>query len=243
MRRRALWGAAALGLVAIGGVIPNSALSDVVAAEFGAPTDRYGHGILGDAIEFGSLIVTVDTAGTQQQITVTLPQTHVFEDTIPRLIDIDGDGNQEVMVIETEISLGARLAIYDENGQLKAATPHIGRTHRWLAPIGAADLDGDGNVEVAYIDRPHLAKTLRVWRYIDGALVSVADLAGLTNHSIGEADIGGGLRDCDGVIEMITASADWRRVIATKLVGNKLTTRDMGPHLGRASLTNAMTCQ
>jgi hypothetical protein len=48
--------------------------------------------------------------------------------------------------------------------RLLAATPHIGSANRWLAPIGAADLDGDGRVEIAYVDRPHLARTLRIWR-------------------------------------------------------------------------------
>ena len=38
-----------------------------------------------------------------------------------------------------------------------------------LAPLGAADLDGDGKIELAYIDRPHLAKILRIWRFDDGA--------------------------------------------------------------------------
>ena len=43
---------------------------------------------------------------------------------------------------------GARLAIYDETG-LVSATPYIGRSNRWLAPLGAGDLDGDGNIELA----------------------------------------------------------------------------------------------
>jgi hypothetical protein len=239
MMKRALWGAVVCGLLVSGAAMARLAFVDVISANYAEPTDRYGHGILGDAIEFGALVMDV-TGG--RQVTVRLPETHVFEDVAPRIVDIDSDGMHEVMVVETEIARGARLAVYDGFGQLKAATPYIGRTHRWLAPIGAADLDGDGLIEVAYIDRPHLAKTLRIWRFVDGALQPVADLAGLTNHRIGEADIGGGLRDCDGVIEMITASADWTRVIATRLADNTLTTRDMGPHRGRASLNAAMTC-
>jgi hypothetical protein len=45
-----------------------------------------------------------------------------------------------------------------------ASTPWIGQRFRWLAPVAAADLDGDGAMELAYVDRPHLARTLRVWR-------------------------------------------------------------------------------
>jgi hypothetical protein len=210
----------------------------ILSAEYAAPTDRYAHGILGDAIEWGALQMTTD-AGAR---VVTLPTSRVFEDVAPRLVDLDGDGSPEVVVVETLASEGAQLAIYDETGKI-AATPHIGRTNRWLAPIGAADLDGDGLIEIAYIDRPHLAKTLRVWRFSDGALEPVADLAGLTNHRIGESDIGGGIRDCGAGPEMITASADWTKVIATVLVNGVLTAREIGTHVDRASFATALACE
>lgn len=208
----------------------------ITAARYSEPTTRYDHGVLGDAVEWGAL--EMDVAG--REITLRLPETHVFEDIAPRLVTLP-DGDVVVMTVETSIAQGARLALYDENGVV-AATPYIGQTNRWLAPIGAADLDGDGAIEVAYIDRPHLARILRVWRYADGALTFVAQTPGLTNHRIGESDIGGGLRDCNGVIEMITANADWTRVMATRLVDGTLVSRDMGPHRGRADLTAAQRC-
>lgn len=209
----------------------------IVSADYAAPTDRYAHGILGDAIEWGRLQITTDT-GVRN---FTLPQDRVFEDVAPRLADVDGDGTPEVVVVETLATAGAQLAVYDETGKI-AATPHIGRTNRWLAPIGIADLDGDGLVEIAYIDRPHLAKTLRVWRYVNGELQPIADLPGLTNHRIGERDIGGGIRNCGDGPEMITASADWSRVKATVLSNGQLTTRDIGRHLDRGSFATALAC-
>ena len=209
----------------------------VVSAQYSAPTDRYAHGILGDAIEWGTLEITTDTGLRRFE----LPQDRVFEDVAPRLADLDSDGAPEVIVVETLNTAGAQLAVYDATGKI-AATPHIGRTNRWLAPIGAADLDGDGAIEIAYIDRPHLAKTLRVWRFEDGALVPVADLGGLTNHRIGEADIGGGIRDCGNGPEMITASADWSRVMATQLSEGQLRTRALGRHVDRGSFATALAC-
>jgi hypothetical protein len=210
----------------------------VISAQYADPTDRYAHGILGDAIEWGTLeVVTAD--GVRRFV---LPASRVFEDVAPRVVDLDMDGTPEVVVVETLNSQGAQLAVYDATGKI-TATPHIGRTNRWLAPIGAADLDGDGTVEIAYIDRPHLAKTLRVWRYENGALAPVADLEGLTNHRIGEADIGGGIRDCGAGPEMITASADWTRVMATTLSDGTLQTRVLGEHIDRSSFAAAMDCQ
>nr|WP_232204262.1 VCBS repeat-containing protein [Roseobacter sp. CCS2] len=220
-------------------VMATSACAEtIVSAEYSMPTDRYAHGILGDAIEWGTLEVTTDT-GLRRFV---LSPDRVFEDVSPRLADVDSDGTPEVIVVETLNSAGAQLAIYDETGKI-AATPHIGRTNRWLAPIGVADLDGDGFVEIAYIDRPHLAKTLRVWRFVDGALEPVADLPGLTNHRIGERDIGGGIRDCGQGPEMITASADWTTVMATTLTDGQLQTRAIGTHIDRGSFTTALACR
>ena len=210
----------------------------IVSAQYDAPTDRYAHGILGDAIEWGELQITTDL-GVRSFV---LPQDRVFEDVAPRLADLDGDGTAEVVVVETLNREGAQLAVYDETGKI-AATPHIGRTNRWLAPIGVADLDGDGIIEVAYIDRPHLAKTLRVWRFVDGALEPVAELTGLTNHRIGENDIGGGIRDCGQGPEMITASADWTKVMATTLTNGQLTSRAIGTHVNRSSFATALACE
>ena len=209
-------------------------------ARYADPTLRYSHGVLGDAIEHGTLELQYGWAA--QPIRIILPDTQVFEDTAPRMIDVDLDGRREAIVVESHQSQGARLAIYDGAG-LVAATPYIGTRFRWLAPTGAADLDGDGFIEIGYIDRPHLAKTLRIWRFRDGALEPVASLPGLTNHRIGEPDIGGGLRDCGDGPEMITASANWARVIASKLVDDKIVTRDLGAHQGRASLNKALACE
>ncbi len=211
----------------------------VTSARYSDPTTRYDHGILGDAIEWGALEMTTDQG---RRLRVSLPETRVFEDTEPRVVDVDGDGQPEVIVVETDIARGARLAIYGPEG-LIAATPHIGATHRWLAPIGAADLDGDGAIEIAYIDRPHLAKTLRLWRFQNGKLSHVADLPGYTNHRIGEDTIAGGIRTCAGTPEMIVADANWQQIHAITYQNGGLQTRVLGPHQDRGSFAAAMACK
>jgi len=227
-------GAALLALMAT-----YAAAEPITAARFTDPTERYAHGILGDALEWGGLKLTL-ADGTALQFT--LPRDHVFEDTAPRLADVTGDGSPEVIVVETDVNKGAGLAIYGAKGKL-AETPHIGQSNRWLAPIGAADLDGDGMVEIAYIDRPHLARVLRVWRYKDGALRDVARLDGLTNHRIGERAISGGIRDCGDGPEMIVSDADWARIVAVRFEGGALTPTDIGPQNGPESFAAALACE
>lgn len=217
---------------------------DIRWAGFSNATTRYDHGVLGDAVEAGGLRAMGGVLG-PCELQVFLPEDSVFEDIAPRIADLDGDGRNEIIVVESHRSLGAALAVYGiRGGALKkiAATPNIGRSHRWLAPVGAADLDGDGAVEIAYVDRPHLAKTLRIWRYAGGRFVHVADRAGLSNHKIGWAFIPGGIRACNGRPEIILANDDWSRVKAASLRDGRIALRDIGPYAGPESLDAALRC-
>jgi hypothetical protein len=209
-----------------------------MSAAYEAPTGRYPHAVLGDALEWGAMRMRLADG---RDLRVVLPEVRVFEDVSPRVVDVDLDGDGEVVVVESDQALGARLAIYDETGLL-VATPFIGQRYRWLAPIGAIDLDGDGRVEIAYIDRPHLARILRIWRYEDGTLREVASAAGFTNHRIGDPDIAGGIRTCGGVPEIVVADADWRRIVGIRLDG-RLAARDLGAHRGRHSFEDALACR
>ena len=216
-----------------------SAGAGVAEARYSEPTTRYAHGILGDIIEFGALEIVTDA---DKAIIMRLPETRVFVDLEPRLYDVDLDGSAEVVVVESSMFQGARLAIYDETG-LVSATPYIGRSNRFLAPLGAGDLDGDGNIELAYIDRPHLAKTLRIWRFEDGALRHVVDQAGLTNHRVGEDFISGGILICgDDAPRIVTANANWSRIMISQLDGSKVTTKDAGPFSKAGLRQRATTC-
>lgn len=232
--RRAL-----LTLCTLSALFAGPVAAEIKSARFTEPTTRYAHGVLGDAIEYGALELRLRGGKT---VTITLPESSVFEDLAPRLFDVTGDGKLEAIVVESSQTGGGRLAVYNEKG-LVLATPHIGQRNRWLAPVGAADMDDDGHVEIAYIDRPHLAKTLRVWRFKDGDLTQVANSKGLTNHRIGEDFISGGLRDCGDGVEMITVDSSWQNVVATRFDGKGLKSRKLGAFKGQASLRAALDCK
>ncbi|NJS40208.1 MAG: VCBS repeat-containing protein [Rhodobacteraceae bacterium] len=192
----------------------------VIAAELTLPTDHYAHAVLGDALEWGGLALTVDTCPPcadrrLMALTITLPPDRVFEDITARVVDVTGDGLAEVVVVETHLQNGASLAVYDAYGR-RIATPFIGQSNRWLAPAGVADFDGDGRVEIAYIDRPHLLKDLVFVRLEGDRLVETLRLPGLTNHRIGDDFISGGLRDCGQGPELILASPDWTRLMRVR---------------------------
>ena len=231
------------GVVAlVMGLASHAMAQEIVSARYDGPTTRYPHGVLGDDIEYDTLVVRLSDG---REISARWAQDIVFEDLSPRVVDVDGDGAPEVVVVESHETQGARLAIWGiRDGALAqiAATPHIGTRFRWLAPVAVADLDGDGLVELAYVDRPHLAKVLRVWRYgADGALTQVASVEGMTNHRIGWDYIAGGLRNCGQGPEMVLADAGWTDVVAVRLADGGLAQQVLGAYSPEA-LERALGC-
>ncbi|MGB3316163.1 MAG: VCBS repeat-containing protein [Albidovulum sp.] len=237
--RRALW-PGVLWLVLLAPL--STGARDIDWARYEGPTGRYPHGALGDTIEHTTLMVRTDGGHT---LGIRLPDDLVFEDTAPRIVDLDGDGTPEIIVVESHQQKGARLAVWALDGKTltrRAATPFIGRRFRWLAPIGAADLDGDGRVEIAYVETPHLGKTLKIVRLEGTRLVPVAEAQGLTNHRIGDAFIQGRIATCNGRPTILTAKADWSRILGTILANGKLTSRDFARYRGADSFSSIVGC-
>lgn len=217
--------------------------SGIQSAWYDKGTDRYAHGVLGDAIEPSMLVVSDENGCTQS---VVLDQEHVFEDLAPRLANINAVAGNEVITVRSHKKLGAQIAIYQLSGnkiKLLASTPYIGTSNRWLAPVGIADFNNDGDMDIAYIDRPHLAKILRVWSYQNGRLQQIANNSGYSNHRIGEDFISGGLKNCNDKLTMVTADGSWSRILETTLNGNQLISKDIGTFAGPDSLRTALLCE
>ncbi len=180
----------------------------------GSPTG-YDHAILGATPEWASVAFFPAARGIALGLSPwALGFKHGFiEDIRPVLADVTGDGQAEILVVQTDLSLGARLIVLGLDGAVLAATDFIGQRHRWLAIVGVGDLDGDGGVEIGYVDRPHLRRELVLLRYREGRLEQLARLGDLTNHRIGDRSVSGGARQCAGRDSLVLASGDWRRVI------------------------------
>lgn len=163
-------------------------LDNRVYAQYAKPTEKYGHGILGDKIEAEQLVVVVDSVFYE----LTLPREFVFEDISPRLYDVDGDAELEFITIRTNVSQGASIAIYkiiDEQLVEYAYVPEIGTAYRWLNIVAINDLDNDGFVELVWIQTPHIGGILKVAKITAGTLHVLDEKVQYSNHAIGERNL------------------------------------------------------
>lgn len=201
------------------GALPDSKMAvgqlDIARAWLTEPTDRYEHGILGDKIEAGSLVI--ETRDGKQQ-TVKLKADAVFEDLQPRIVDLDGDGHEEVVVVKSYLKRGSALAVIGERKgkyDIVAETPPLGAPHRWLNPVGFANFTGSGKTEIALVRQPHVVGALEIWSYSEGRLQKIADTADTSNHIIGTRALDMAAVtdfDGDGIADIAIPSLDRSRL-------------------------------
>ena len=162
-------------------------------------TDRYQHGVLGDRLEAAALRIRRRNGA---EFVLAAGNDAVFEDLTPRLADLDGNGEDEIIVVKSYLDRGAALAVIGLRAgglEILDETPPIGRRNRWLNPVGAADFDGDGRMEIAYVETPHIGGRLMIWEWHRGALRREHALTGFSNHAIGSTELGlSAIVDVDG---------------------------------------------
>ncbi len=159
-----------------------------IFASYTNPTERYGHGILGDKIEGGQLVI----ASEENTYELNLPDNYVFEDIRPRMYDVDGDGQLEFITIRSDVNKGAGIVIYKiivDQLIEHARVLEIGSQNRWLNIVAIDDLDNDGIVEIAWIQTPHIGGILKVAKIQSGILNVISETSLYSNHAIGKTNL------------------------------------------------------
>jgi hypothetical protein len=192
-----------------------TAKRNITAAWFNQPTRRYAHGVLGDAVEAGGLAARLADG---RVVSLELDEQSVFEDRVPRLVDLNGDGKDEILAVRSYLDSGAALAVIaPANGKLAivAEAASIGMPNRWLNPVGVSDFDGDGRNEAAVVITPHIGGTLQLYEWRGDRLVADHGAFGFSNHAMGARQLGlAAIADmnADGLPEIILPD-DTRRAL------------------------------
>ncbi len=210
-------------------ILPDGVISfgegSIRAAWLIGPTNRYAHGVLGDAIEASGLSVQTEDG---RVLTLKLPANEVFEDRIPRLIDLNGDGQTEILLVKSHSSLGSRLTLLGEvDGALVtlAEGDPIGRAYRWLNPIGVGDFNGDRRPEIAHVETPHIGGFLVLSQWEGNRLVTFNRVEGFSNHRIGSPELGlSAIMDVnrDGVSDIVVPDNSRTRLRAVTFAGGPM---------------------
>ena len=112
-------------------------------------------------------------------------------------------------MVKSYQTTGAALALVaavDGTLAVIAEGDPIGRPYRWLNPIGVGDFDGDGRIETAHVETPHIGGTLVLSRLERERLVSVRRVGGFSNHRMGSRELGLSVvldADGDGVPDLV----------------------------------------
>ena len=197
------------------GFIAIAKAGDISSAWYGQPTERYDHDALGDAIEGGSLVVKAEG---RQRLELVLPENQVFEDSTPRIHDLDGDGRNEVITIRSSQTGGSAVVLYGiRDGELAelGASSENGSPNRWINIAGIID-NGNGTAMVYAIRTPHTGGRLFSVDFADGKVSeSGTIMTDVSNHVAGSRELGlsaTGDMNGDGKDDLVLLSQDRTRL-------------------------------
>lgn len=178
----------------------------------GPDSQRYRHGVLGDAVE-ATRVLWLERHGLDVLRALELPPPHVFEDIAPRPVALPGRAGATGLLTVRAGPDGGQLALVSADPsrsahlQLESLGEPVGGFHRWLAPTT------DGH-RIAAVHTPHIRGVLHVYHLHGPALARRRLLADVSTHALGsrETDLAVWLQG-----RLVLPSQDRRRLWSVNL--------------------------
>jgi len=179
------------------------------------PTERYSHGVLGDSLEATGITLVQTSPEVSILNTIPVPAADVIEGLYPTWVDMNLDGQLEIIVTLSNAQDGARMVAFHEDGSIAAEGPAIGTGYRWRHQLMSAPFGEAGKTLLAVIRTPHIGGVLEFYRLNGDKLEIVAEIPGLSSHSIGSRNlftVQAGDFDRDGQVELLAPDQSHTRL-------------------------------
>jgi hypothetical protein len=113
----------------------------------------------------------------------------VIEGLAPIWTDLNGDNLPEIIVTQSDLTEGVRLAIFQDDGEIFATGPSIGIGYRWRHTLAVSPFGPDGELELAVVGAPHIGGVVEFYALSGEALSKNAELPGYSRHTIGSCKL------------------------------------------------------
>ena len=170
------------------------------------PTNRYDHAVLGDDIEAAGIILVEARPEVRIVSSIPISGLTVIEGIAPIWTDWDEDGEREIIVTLSDLDQGARIVLYNEEGERVAAGPAIGNGYRWRHQIAVAPFGPNGEMELVDVLTPHIGGVVEFYQWVGDKLDIVAQIPGFTSHIMGSRNLDMAAAadfDGDGRVELL----------------------------------------
>lgn len=179
----------------------------------------YVNGILGDTIE-GAAIVILRAEDLSSVREIRISDEHViFEGLSPMWVDVDENGEDEIVATISDHESGASIFVFDIEGNVVARSEPVGQPSGWRHQLAAAKFGPDSHVEIVALHTPHLGKVIQFFVKDGDRLRLVGSRHGFTTHVHGSRNLDmavAGDFDGNGYPEIVVPGESLNRIIGLR---------------------------
>ena len=180
------------------------------------PTLSYNHQVLGQAHQNAARISLVQTEPNLEVIRhININTPDVIEGNPLIWVDVDEDGDREIITTLSNINQGARIQVYNEDGSVYAQSTAINLSYRWRHQIAVGPFKNASEISLASVYIPHLGPVAEFFR-LDDQSMSIENSGSITHSSHLSISLNvdktlAGDFDNDGKLELVLVERNQQR--------------------------------